>query len=68
MIHYIILRVSAQHRNPRDSATGFFKVQLDAALDAARTLGRPVDIASWRHAEQLPALFNGMPMGTRILA
>ncbi|HGV2390687.1 TPA: hypothetical protein ACNCFH_002803, partial [Escherichia coli] len=24
--------------------------------------------ASWRHAEQLPALFNGMPMGTRILA
>ncbi|EOM2454117.1 hypothetical protein CIV82_003105, partial [Escherichia coli] len=25
-------------------------------------------IASWRHAEQLPALFNGMPMGTRILA
>ncbi|WP_332391482.1 hypothetical protein, partial [Escherichia coli] len=21
-----------------------------------------------RHAEQLPALFNGMPMGTRILA
>ncbi|HGU5546516.1 TPA: hypothetical protein IMH44_004198, partial [Escherichia coli] len=23
---------------------------------------------SWRHAEQLPALFNGMPMGTRILA
>ncbi|EFC5084724.1 acetylglutamate kinase, partial [Escherichia coli] len=39
-----------------------------AALDAARTLGRPVDIASWRHAEQLPALFNGMPMGTRILA
>ncbi|HGV2324306.1 hypothetical protein, partial [Shigella sonnei] len=22
----------------------------------------------WRHAEQLPALFNGMPMGTRILA
>ena len=43
-------------------------VKVNAALDAARTLGRPVDIASWRHAEQLPALFNGMPMGTRILA
>ncbi|RVR56648.1 acetylglutamate kinase, partial [Citrobacter freundii] len=26
------------------------------------------DIASWRHAEQLPALFNGTPIGTRILA
>ncbi|BBU79041.1 hypothetical protein EIMP300_04410 [Escherichia coli] len=38
-------------------------VKVNAALDAARTLGRPVDIASWRHAEQLPALFNGMPMG-----
>ncbi len=35
-------------------------VKVNAALDAARTLGRPVDIASWRHAEQLPALFNGM--------
>ena len=43
-------------------------VKVNAALDAARTLGRPVDIASWRHAEQLPALFNGMPIGTRILA
>lgn len=43
-------------------------VKVYAALDAARTLGRPVDIASWRHAEQLPALFNGVAIGTRILA
>ncbi len=43
-------------------------VKVNAALDAARTLGRPVDIASRRHAEQLPALFNGMPMGTRIFS
>ncbi|MGC6389526.1 acetylglutamate kinase [Ewingella sp. S1.OA.A_B6] len=43
-------------------------VKVHAALDAARTLGRPVDIASWRHAEQLPALFNGTAIGTRILA
>lgn len=41
-------------------------VKVNAALDAARALGRPVDIASWRHADQLPALFNGVPMGTRI--
>lgn len=41
-------------------------VKVNAALDAARSLGRPVDIASWRHADQLPALFNGVPIGTRI--
>ncbi len=43
-------------------------VKVNAALDAARTLGRPVDIASWRHAERLPSLFNGVPIGTRIHA
>ncbi|MBK4716711.1 MULTISPECIES: acetylglutamate kinase [Tenebrionibacter/Tenebrionicola group] len=43
-------------------------VKVNAALDAARTLGRPVDIASWRYAEQLPSLFNGVPIGTRIMA
>nr|WP_175413735.1 acetylglutamate kinase [Brenneria rubrifaciens] len=43
-------------------------VKVNAALDAARALGRPVDIASWRHAEQLPALFNGVAIGTRISA
>ncbi len=43
-------------------------VKVNAALDAAKMLNRPVDIASWRHAEQLPALFNGTAIGTRILA
>ena len=43
-------------------------VNVNAALVAERELCRPVDIASWRHAEQLPALFNGTPIGTRILA
>ncbi|WP_038906724.1 acetylglutamate kinase [Dickeya oryzae] len=43
-------------------------VKVNAALDAARALGRSVDIASWRHAEQLPMLFNGVSIGTRILA
>ncbi len=43
-------------------------VKVNAALDAATTLQRPVDIASWRHAEQLPELFNGTAIGTRILA
>lgn len=43
-------------------------VKVNAALDAARALRRPVDIASWRHADQLAALFSGEPIGTRILA
>ncbi|CAK9887007.1 MAG: Acetylglutamate kinase [Candidatus Erwinia impunctatus] len=43
-------------------------VKVHAALDAARTLRRSVDIASWRDAEHLPALFNGVSIGTRILA
>ncbi|NUU67594.1 acetylglutamate kinase [Enterobacteriaceae bacterium BIT-l23] len=43
-------------------------VKVNAALDAARTLRRPVDIASWRHAEQLPSLFSGVAIGTRIIA
>lgn len=43
-------------------------IKVHAALDAARTLGRPVDIASWRHADKLPDLFNGVAIGTRILA
>ncbi len=43
-------------------------VKVNAALEAAKTLRRPVEIASWRHAEKLTDLFNGMAIGTRILA
>lgn len=43
-------------------------VKVNAALEAAKTLGRPVEIASWRHAEKLTTLFNGVAVGTRILA
>lgn len=43
-------------------------VKVNAALDAARALGRPVDIASWRNVDQLTALFNGESIGTRIIA
>lgn len=43
-------------------------VKVNAALEAAHILGRPVDIASWRYAEQLPQLFDGVAIGTRILA
>ena len=43
-------------------------VKVNAALEAAATLGRPVDIASWRHADQLHLLFDGEAIGTRISA
>lgn len=43
-------------------------VKVHAALDAARTLGRPIDIASWRNTEQLSALLTGVATGTRIFA
>lgn len=42
-------------------------VKVNAALDAARILERPVNIASWRHVEQLSVLLNGVSIGTRIL-
>ena len=43
-------------------------VKVNAALDAASALGRPVDIASWRDVEKLTALFNGIAIGTRVSA
>lgn len=43
-------------------------VKVNAALQAARSLGRPVDIASWRYVDQLADLFNGVAVGTRVFA
>ena len=66
-----IAEMTAQHAETligRGIITDGMIVKVHAALDAAKTLGRPVDIASWRNAEQLPDLFNGVPIGTRILA
>ncbi|MCW2257203.1 acetylglutamate kinase [Providencia alcalifaciens] len=60
--------VKAQKLIEQGIITDGMIVKVNAALDAAATLQRPVDIASWRHAEQLPALFNGTAIGTRILA
>ncbi|MXP67917.1 acetylglutamate kinase [Pantoea sp. Aalb] len=42
-------------------------VKINAALDAARILSRPVDIASWHQSEKLLALFKGRSIGTRII-
>ena len=42
------------------------KVKVEAALDVAELMGQPVQVASWRSAEQLLALLKGQPVGTQI--
>ncbi|WP_392562816.1 acetylglutamate kinase [Orbus sturtevantii] len=42
-------------------------VKVKSAFEAARILGRSIDIASWKDSEQLIELFNGTPIGTRII-
>ena len=41
-------------------------IKVNAALDAAKTLNRSIDIASWQNTEDLKLLFNGKNIGTRV--
>jgi len=43
-------------------------VKVESAFEAAKILGRPIEIASWKDSEQLGDLFNGIHVGTRIIA
>ena len=45
-------------------------VKVNSAFEAAKTLGRPIDIASWKESDKLIELFNGKSgiTGTRIIA
>ena len=40
-------------------------VKVRAAFDAAKALGRPIEVASWRSPEKLTALFDGESIGTK---
>ena len=40
-------------------------VKVRAAFDAAKALGRPIEVATWRYPEKLAALFDGKSIGTR---
>ncbi|PKF51543.1 acetylglutamate kinase [Enterovibrio nigricans] len=40
-------------------------VKVNAAFDAAKALGRPIEVATWRYPEKLSELFNGGNIGTR---
>ncbi|GIU21923.1 acetylglutamate kinase [Shewanella colwelliana] len=43
------------------------KVKVEAALEVAQWMGQPVQVASWRDAEQLNALVKGEAIGTQVL-
>lgn len=45
-------------------------VKVNSAFEAAKSLGRSIDIASWKEADKLEELFNGKSgiTGTRIIA
>lgn len=42
-------------------------VKVRAAVEAAQTLGRPIDVATWRYPEKLSELFDGKSIGTQFL-
>jgi acetylglutamate kinase len=42
------------------------KVKVEAALEVAQWMGKPVQVASWRDAQQLAALAKGEAVGTQI--
>ena len=42
-------------------------VKVEAALDAANELGRPIEVATWRYPEKLSELFSGKSIGTQFL-
>ena len=42
-------------------------VKVQAALDAANELGRPIEVATWRYPDKLAELFSGKSIGTQFL-
>jgi acetylglutamate kinase len=42
-------------------------VKVQAALEAANDLGRPIEVATWRYPEKLSELFAGNSIGTQFL-
>lgn len=42
-------------------------VKVNAALEAAKDLGRPIEVATWRYPEKLAKLFAGESIGTQFL-
>ncbi|PSW19243.1 acetylglutamate kinase [Photobacterium sanctipauli] len=40
-------------------------VKVRAAFDAAKALGRPIEVATWRYPDKLADLFDGQSIGTK---
>ncbi|WP_434358052.1 acetylglutamate kinase [Parasalinivibrio latis] len=40
-------------------------VKVEAAFEAAKALGRPIEVATWRYPDKLADLFDGHSIGTR---
>ncbi|MGF1724557.1 acetylglutamate kinase [Photobacterium nomapromontoriensis] len=40
-------------------------VKVRAAFEAAKALGRPIEVATWRYPDRLAALFDGQSIGTQ---
>ncbi|GAB3534174.1 acetylglutamate kinase [Photobacterium proteolyticum] len=40
-------------------------VKVRAAFEAAKALGRPIEVATWRYPDKLEALFDGQSIGTK---
>ncbi|QCI17467.1 acetylglutamate kinase [Buchnera aphidicola (Acyrthosiphon lactucae)] len=58
--------IQAQRLIEQGIITNGMIVKVNAALEAARILHRPIDIASWQNTEELKLLFNGTNIGTRV--
>lgn len=43
-------------------------VKVRAAFEAAKALGRPIEVATWRYPDKLAALFDGQSIGTKFSA
>ncbi|MBF9001797.1 MULTISPECIES: acetylglutamate kinase [Vibrio] len=67
---HLIHRLDEQHADELIEAkviTDGMIVKVKAALEAAKDLGRPVEVASWRYPEKLTQLFAGENIGTQFL-
>ena len=65
-----LTQTEADHLIAKGIITDGMIVKVNSAFEAAKTLGRPIDIASWKESDKLIELFNGKSgiTGTRIIA
>lgn len=60
-------KAEADHLIEGQVITDGMIVKVNAALQAAEELGRPIEVATWRYPEKLTKLFAGESIGTQFL-